>query len=85
MYLESRPTGYKVHNSRVLAPLEEGQVLLGLWGHSRHRHIIVMMHRGLFALVVETLLAGLAAVFCIHEGLVVCTALIVCSMAHDGG
>ena len=83
--LEAVPAEHKLHNSGVLASLEEGQVLLGLRGHSRQGHIIVVMRWRLLRLVMQALLAVLAASFSIHEGLVVCTALIVCSVTHNLG
>ena len=83
--LKSGPTEHKLHNSGVLAPLEEGQVLLGLGSTSRQRNIIVMVCRRVLALVVHALLAVLAAGLCIHQGLVVCAALVVCAMPNDLG
>lgn len=83
--LEAVPAENKLHNSCVLASLEEGQVLLGLWGHSRQGHIIVVMRWRLLRLVMQALLAVLAAGFSVHEGLVVRTALVVCSVTHNLG
>jgi len=83
--LEAVPAEHKLHNSGVLASLEEGQVLLGLRGHSRQGHIIVVMRWRLLRLVMQALLAVLAAGFSVHEGLVVRTALVVCSVTHNLG
>ena len=79
------PTEHELHNSGVLASLEEGQVLLGLRGHSWQGHIIVVMRWRLLRLVMQALLAVLAAGFSIHEGLVVCTALIIRPVTHNLG
>jgi len=84
-HLEAVPAQHKLHNCGVLASLEEGQVLLGLRCHSRQGHIIVVVRWRLLRLVMQALLAVLAAGFSIHEGLVVRTALIVCSVTHNLG
>lgn len=84
-HFEAVPAEHELHNGSVLASLEEGQVLLGLGGHSGQGDIIVVVRWRLLGLVVQALLAVLAAGFSIHEGFIVRTALIVCSVTYNLG
>ena len=83
--LEAVATEHKFHNGAMLAPLEEGQVLFSLRGHARQGHIIVVVGRGLLALVVHALLGSFATGLCIHEGFVMGAALVVRPVPHDLG
>lgn len=85
-HLETGTTENKLDHALLLAALEEGQVLLGLVSAGAgQRHIIVVVHRWVLALVVHSLPAAHAADFGIHERLIVLTALVIGAVSHHLG
>lgn len=85
-HLEAGSTQYKLHHALLLAPLEEGQVLLGLISAGAgQRHIIVVVHRWVLALVVHSFPAAHAASLGIHQRLIVLTALVIRAVSHHLG